>query len=182
MAPASAVKSSSNNNSSSWLAANPSKRWAELFYLAYSPFWILWALCVLVPFQLYEVGSWQQTCFSRCNSKRRQYLRLTGNSVVCNCCFVVHLLVYSTMHGKQWTCCCSCPMQQQPPPANASTQLSHHQHCHAAPVDAANKQPDDIILAAVADCCSTWMNGATFLWAWQQQCRASYCPSCYPAR
>lgn len=39
-----------------WLAANPSKRWAEVFYLAYSPFWILWALCILVPFQLYEVG------------------------------------------------------------------------------------------------------------------------------
>jgi hypothetical protein len=39
-----------------WLAANPSKRWAEVFFLAYSPFWITWALCVLVPFQLYEVG------------------------------------------------------------------------------------------------------------------------------
>jgi hypothetical protein len=38
-----------------WLSANPSKRWAELLYLAYSPFWIAWALCVLVPFQLYEV-------------------------------------------------------------------------------------------------------------------------------
>jgi hypothetical protein len=38
-----------------WLAANPSKRWAEVFFLAYSPFWILWALCILVPFQLYEV-------------------------------------------------------------------------------------------------------------------------------
>jgi cycloeucalenol cycloisomerase len=39
-----------------WLAANPSKRWAEVFFLAYSPFWIAWALCILVPFQLYEVG------------------------------------------------------------------------------------------------------------------------------
>jgi cycloeucalenol cycloisomerase len=38
-----------------WLAANPSKRWAEVFFLAYSPFWIAWALCILVPFQLYEV-------------------------------------------------------------------------------------------------------------------------------
>lgn len=37
-----------------WLAADPSKRWAEVFYLAYSPFWILWALCVLVPLALYE--------------------------------------------------------------------------------------------------------------------------------
>jgi len=38
-----------------WLATNPSKRWTELFFLAYSPFWILWALCILVPFQLFEV-------------------------------------------------------------------------------------------------------------------------------
>lgn len=44
-------------SSSLWLASNPSKRWAEVFFLAYSPFWILWALCILVPFQLYEVGA-----------------------------------------------------------------------------------------------------------------------------
>jgi cycloeucalenol cycloisomerase len=43
------------SKSSLWLASNPSKRWAELFYLAYSPFWILWVLCILIPFQLYEV-------------------------------------------------------------------------------------------------------------------------------
>lgn len=42
-----------------WLAADPSKRWAEAFFLAYSPFWIVWALCVLVPFGLYEhLDSW----------------------------------------------------------------------------------------------------------------------------
>lgn len=40
--------------SSKWLAANPSKRWAEVFFLAYSPFWIAWALCVLVPLKLYD--------------------------------------------------------------------------------------------------------------------------------
>ena len=38
-----------------WAAADPSKRWAEAFFLAYSPFWIVWALCVVVPLQLYEV-------------------------------------------------------------------------------------------------------------------------------
>ena len=27
----------------------------ECFILAYSPFWILWALCILVPFRLYDV-------------------------------------------------------------------------------------------------------------------------------
>ena len=46
-----------------WLASNPSKRWAEVFFLAYSPFWILWALCILVPFQLYEVGVWRCKSF-----------------------------------------------------------------------------------------------------------------------
>lgn len=49
------MQQASSSASSLWLAANPSKRWAEVFFLAYSPFWILWALCILVPFQLYEV-------------------------------------------------------------------------------------------------------------------------------
>jgi hypothetical protein len=43
------------NTKSQWLAANPAKRWTEVFFLIYSPFWILWALCILVPFKLYEV-------------------------------------------------------------------------------------------------------------------------------
>lgn len=38
-----------------WLAPNPGKRWTELFFLAYSPSWILWCLCWLVPFKIYEV-------------------------------------------------------------------------------------------------------------------------------
>ena len=38
-----------------WLAANPSKRWCELFFLAYSPVWISALLCVTVPFRIYEV-------------------------------------------------------------------------------------------------------------------------------
>ncbi|KAG2441758.1 hypothetical protein HXX76_003371 [Chlamydomonas incerta] len=37
-----------------WLALDPSKRWTEVFFLAYSPFWIIWALVLLVPFQLFE--------------------------------------------------------------------------------------------------------------------------------
>ena len=36
-------------------ASNPGKRWTEGFFLLYSPFWILWALGILVPFKLYEV-------------------------------------------------------------------------------------------------------------------------------
>ncbi|KXZ42322.1 hypothetical protein GPECTOR_162g137 [Gonium pectorale] len=47
-----------------WLAKDPSKRWTEVFFLAYSPFWILWALVLLVPFQLYEADQgkpmWQR--------------------------------------------------------------------------------------------------------------------------
>lgn len=38
-----------------WLAPNPSKRWCELFFLAYSPVWIAALLCVIVPFRIYEV-------------------------------------------------------------------------------------------------------------------------------
>ncbi|KAL6759528.1 cyclopropyl isomerase-like protein [Haematococcus lacustris] len=44
---------------SKWLAINPGKRWTEVFFLLYSPFWIVWALCIIVPFQLYEhAGDW----------------------------------------------------------------------------------------------------------------------------
>lgn len=38
------------------LSSNPRKRWWEVFILVYSPFWILWDLCILVPFKLYEVS------------------------------------------------------------------------------------------------------------------------------
>lgn len=38
-----------------WLGGSPGKRWTEVFFLAYSPFWMIWALCVLVPFKMYEV-------------------------------------------------------------------------------------------------------------------------------
>lgn len=50
------------SSSSRWLAADPSKRWTEVFFLAYSPFWILWALCLLVPLQLFEVTPTRQSC------------------------------------------------------------------------------------------------------------------------
>ncbi|PSC68708.1 Cycloeucalenol cycloisomerase [Micractinium conductrix] len=39
---------------SPWLAPSPGKRWTELFFLAYSPSWIIWCLCILVPFKIYE--------------------------------------------------------------------------------------------------------------------------------
>ena len=28
-----------------------------MFFLLYSPFWITWALCILVPFKLYDVSA-----------------------------------------------------------------------------------------------------------------------------
>jgi hypothetical protein len=37
-----------------WLAENPSKRWGEIFFLAYSPFWIITLLAVVVRLRLYE--------------------------------------------------------------------------------------------------------------------------------
>ncbi len=39
-----------------WLATSPAKRATEILYLIYSPFWMVWALCIVVPFRLYEVG------------------------------------------------------------------------------------------------------------------------------
>ncbi|PRW32580.1 Cycloeucalenol cycloisomerase isoform B [Chlorella sorokiniana] len=44
---------------SPWLAPSPGKRWTELFFLAYSPSWIIWCLCILVPFKIYDrLGKW----------------------------------------------------------------------------------------------------------------------------
>ena len=40
---------------SKWLAPVPSKRWAECFFLIYSPVWIVALLGVVVPLRLYEV-------------------------------------------------------------------------------------------------------------------------------
>lgn len=42
-------------SSSSWLAPNPSKRWGELFFLLYTPFWLTISLGIVVPYKLYEV-------------------------------------------------------------------------------------------------------------------------------
>ncbi|KAI9079669.1 hypothetical protein K1719_038290 [Acacia pycnantha] len=41
-------------SSSLWLATNPSKRWGELFFLLYTPFWLTLCLGIVVPFKLYE--------------------------------------------------------------------------------------------------------------------------------
>jgi len=38
-----------------WLAPNPSKRWGELFFLLYTPFWLSLSLGIVVPYKLYEV-------------------------------------------------------------------------------------------------------------------------------
>ncbi|GMN56650.1 hypothetical protein TIFTF001_025760 [Ficus carica] len=40
--------------SSLWLAPNPSKRWGELFFLCYTPFWLTLCLGIIVPYKLYE--------------------------------------------------------------------------------------------------------------------------------
>ncbi|RVW52646.1 Cycloeucalenol cycloisomerase [Vitis vinifera] len=41
-------------SSSLWLATNPSKRWGELFFLLYTPFWLTLCLGIVVPYKLYE--------------------------------------------------------------------------------------------------------------------------------
>lgn len=53
-----------------WLAQNPSKRWAELFFLLYTPFWLTLSLGIVVPFKLYE------------NFKELEYLLLAMISAV----------------------------------------------------------------------------------------------------
>ncbi|WRX18167.1 hypothetical protein QQP08_010654 [Theobroma cacao] len=45
---------SGNASSSLWLAPNPSKRWGELFFLCYTPFWLTLCLGIVVPYKLYE--------------------------------------------------------------------------------------------------------------------------------
>lgn len=37
-----------------WLSPNPSKRWGELFFLFYTPFWVTLCLGIVVPYKLYE--------------------------------------------------------------------------------------------------------------------------------
>ncbi|CAN6578553.1 unnamed protein product [Malus baccata var. baccata] len=49
-----AGKEESGCYSSLWLAPNPSKRWGELFFLLYTPFWLTLCLGIVVPFKLYE--------------------------------------------------------------------------------------------------------------------------------
>eukprot|EP00249_Psilotum_nudum_P016133 c25671_g1_i8 orf=819-1652(+) len=39
---------------SKWLAPTPSKRWGEAFFLAYTPFWLMLCLGIIVPYRLYE--------------------------------------------------------------------------------------------------------------------------------
>ncbi|XP_056845971.1 cycloeucalenol cycloisomerase-like isoform X3 [Raphanus sativus] len=45
---------SSDVSRSLWLAQNPSKRWGELFFLFYTPFWLTLYLGIIVPYELYE--------------------------------------------------------------------------------------------------------------------------------
>ncbi|KAA8540692.1 hypothetical protein F0562_024389 [Nyssa sinensis] len=43
-----------SSGSSLWFAPNPSKRWGELFFLLYTPFWLTLCLGIVVPYKLYE--------------------------------------------------------------------------------------------------------------------------------
>ena len=56
-ASAAAPKIATKADGRFWSAVSPGKRWTEVFFLLYSPFWIIWALCILVPFKLYDVTS-----------------------------------------------------------------------------------------------------------------------------
>ncbi|AES72340.1 cycloeucalenol cycloisomerase isoform X1 [Medicago truncatula] len=46
--------SSASPTPSLWFAPNLSKRWGELFFLLYTPFWLSLSLGIVVPYKLYE--------------------------------------------------------------------------------------------------------------------------------
>ena len=76
----------SSKGDSLWFAASPSKRWAELFFLAYSPVWITWALGIIVPLQLYKVrcsNGYKRFVDERCAclyvSRLHPYFRVPAN-------------------------------------------------------------------------------------------------------
>ena len=46
---------SSRSSPSLWLAPDPSKRWGEIFFLCYTPFWLTLCLGIVIPYKLYEV-------------------------------------------------------------------------------------------------------------------------------
>ncbi|CAO2818062.1 unnamed protein product [Amaranthus hypochondriacus] len=69
---------SNGSKRSKWLSQNPSKRWGELFFLLYTPFWLTLCLGIVVPFKLYE------------NFKELEYLLLAMISAVPS--FVIPLL------------------------------------------------------------------------------------------
>ncbi|OVA17534.1 Cycloeucalenol cycloisomerase [Macleaya cordata] len=54
LAPHSPPQHSSSSSSNLWFADNPSKRWGEIFFLLYTPFWLTLVLGIVVPFKLYE--------------------------------------------------------------------------------------------------------------------------------
>ncbi|KAI3981699.1 hypothetical protein MKX01_020642 [Papaver californicum] len=43
-----------SSSSSLWFSTNPSKRWGEMFFLFYTPFWLTLILGIVLPFKLYE--------------------------------------------------------------------------------------------------------------------------------
>ncbi|KAJ6676513.1 CYCLOEUCALENOL CYCLOISOMERASE [Salix viminalis] len=45
---------SSRSSPSLWLAPDPSKRWGEIFFLCYTPFWLTLCLGIVIPYKLYE--------------------------------------------------------------------------------------------------------------------------------
>ncbi|GAB2269702.1 Bifunctional protein GlmU [Dionaea muscipula] len=81
--------SSYSSTTSPWLAQNPSKRWGELFFLLYTPFWLTLCLGIVVPFKLYE------------NFKELEYLLLALVSAVPS--FLIPLLfVGKADKGISW--------------------------------------------------------------------------------
>ncbi|KAL2934463.1 Cycloeucalenol cycloisomerase [Bienertia sinuspersici] len=75
-------RASNRSKTNLWLSSNPSKRWGEMFFLLYTPFWLTLCLGIVVPFKLYE------------NFKELEYLLLAMISAVPS--FVIPMLFVGT--------------------------------------------------------------------------------------
>lgn len=76
----------SNEAFGPWFSTNPSKRWGEIFFLLYTPFWLTLCLGIVVPYKLYESFS------------ELEYLLLGLISAVPS--FVIPLLVVGKADGS----------------------------------------------------------------------------------
>eukprot|EP00850_Spirogloea_muscicola_P001515 SM000005S17312 [mRNA] locus=s5:1356241:1366812:- [translate_table: standard] len=104
-----------------WLAEAPSKRWTELFFLAYSPVWIAWALGVIVPLKLFEVCAagcrlagvlasyrileYNAHIYNQGHKRFTEWEYMCVGLAACLPCFIIPLLIVGKGHLYRVICC-----------------------------------------------------------------------------